>query len=579
MCCKLRSLVLLCVLLVSGFGAKAFAEDFTIVLVGQTHAMLYPCNCPIEPDGGIARRATLIQQLRKTNPNVLVLDSGAFFAGGKMDQGSLGESLDKTRTMIHLKAMELMKYDALVLSQDEFNFGKEFLDNGISQTRIPFLSANIEGVKAAPYIIKKFGKTQVGVIGLIDPIIKGKISGVNILPAGEALKKAIGQLSGRKVDVIVLVSGLSEDDNRAMLKDNPEINVLIEGSKFSKEKVSSNVGPVLVLAPRWEGRRLVVVTFSMKDNVPEVKNIEDPRVSSKVADDKQALSLLPGCFSDGNCRKEGMIGTCVNPGTDKAVCQFKEAPKVALTVISKPDCRTCNSAAMVASLKKELPGLSVDTVIYPGERADKLIKELSLKFLPVYLLDKSIEKEAMFEKMKPSLEAKGGYYAINPQVAGFGYFLNRNKLPERVDVFLSLFNKDSGELLENLKEFTPEVHFLANEDGDGFASANGRLETEEYLRAVCVKKYYPGFFYNYIICRGRNPDSSWWDECLQDLDLSEVKTCATGSEGKKLLKDNISLNRELDIGGGPTYLLENQEIFGTVKVPSKEEFRKTLFKR
>ena len=123
------------------------------------------------------------------------------------------------------------------------------------------------------------------------------------------------------------------------------------------------------------------------------------------------------------------------------------------------------------------------------------------------------------------------------------------------------------------------MHFLASYENNGFVAPGGRMEIEEYQRSVCVRKYYPGFFYNYISCRARNFDSSWWEECLPDVDQAPVKACALGAEGSELLKENIALNRELQIANGPTYLLDNQEIFGSVKVPGKEEFRKILLKR
>ncbi|MBN1913278.1 MAG: hypothetical protein JW788_02645, partial [Candidatus Omnitrophica bacterium] len=41
------------------FGLTCFAQDIDILFTGNTHAMLYDCGCPHEPDGGIARRAAL----------------------------------------------------------------------------------------------------------------------------------------------------------------------------------------------------------------------------------------------------------------------------------------------------------------------------------------------------------------------------------------------------------------------------------------------------------------------------------------------------------------------------------------
>ncbi|MDD5730906.1 MAG: hypothetical protein PHN57_07255, partial [Candidatus Omnitrophica bacterium] len=101
----------------------AYARDITILYSGETHSMLYPCNCPFEPDGGVARRATLAKELRKQNPDSLFLDSGGFFGGGLMDEYTQNTQLDKERTLVNLKAMSLMKYDAVTLGDDELDFG------------------------------------------------------------------------------------------------------------------------------------------------------------------------------------------------------------------------------------------------------------------------------------------------------------------------------------------------------------------------------------------------------------------------------------------------------------------------
>jgi hypothetical protein len=45
-----------------------------LIYTGQTHAALYPCQCPVEPDGGIARRAAKIKEIRRADPNIIVLD-------------------------------------------------------------------------------------------------------------------------------------------------------------------------------------------------------------------------------------------------------------------------------------------------------------------------------------------------------------------------------------------------------------------------------------------------------------------------------------------------------------------------
>jgi protein-disulfide isomerase len=65
---------------------------------------------------------------------------------------------------------------------------------------------------------------------------------------------------------------------------------------------------------------------------------------------------------------------------------------------------------------------------------------------------------------------------------------------------------------------------------------------------------------------------------LPGVDIKKIKSCAQGQEGAALLETNISLAGDLKIMRGPTYLMDNQEIFGTNGIPSKEEFKK-IFKR
>lgn len=187
------------------------AQEITILYSGETHAMLYPCNCPKEPDGGVARRATLIKQLRRNNPNTLVLDSGGFFAGGLQDEYTQNTALDTQRTLVNLKAMELMKYDAVDIGDDEFNFGTELLEENMAKTNLPFLSCNISdaGRKPAlfrPYIIKKISGTKIGIIGVTSLLAMQKASGFKFIEPRLAVKQAVSELKKNNTDIIILLS-------------------------------------------------------------------------------------------------------------------------------------------------------------------------------------------------------------------------------------------------------------------------------------------------------------------------------------------------------------------------------------
>jgi len=558
----------------------AYAKEITILYTGDTHAMLYPCNCPKEPDGGVARRAALVNQLRKENPNTLLLDTGSFFAGGVMDEYTQNSILDKERALVALKAMQIMRYDAVAIGSDEFNFGRAFLDENIAKSNLAFLSCNAfleKSDKIIPYIIKETGGVKFGIIGLTSISATGKSGGLKFTEPKAALSKAIEDLKKKQPDIIVVLSNAGEVEPVSLLKEVQGIDILIIGQGRSKEKPLEKINSTLVLRTSWQGRHLGKLTITLAGNKTKTYKAEDLRLSDKIKDDPSVSEILPRCFSDFNCRNAALMGVCNNPGKLNAACEFPQVSKVGLLVITPKDCHICDTKAVVDYLKAQVPGLSVSYLYYPEARATKLIKDLDVIGLPAYVLDKEIDKEQAFINLKVGVYAKSGFYILKPEVGGISYFLNRKNIKGNFDVFISLYDKNIVELLEAIKDFKPNLHFLATQQQNGiFDAAKGSMEVEEYLRGVCIQKYYPQIFWDYITCRSKNINSSWWEDCLSKFDSLKIKDCARGQEGAGLLRDNISLNKEIKVLFGPTYLLDNQLVFGTQGVPTKEEFKKII---
>jgi hypothetical protein len=563
----------------------SYAEEVTILYTGQTHALLYPCNCPKEPDGGIARRANLVKTLKKRFPQALLLDSGGFFAGGPLDQYSQGDEMDMLRTAVNLKAMALMQYDAAVIGVDEFNFGQEFLEKSIGNSSIAFLSCNIQSQEIfSPYIIKQVGNTKIGIIGVTSPAVMPKLKGLTLLTPKVAAAQAVKELKQKGCDLIVLLSTLLENEEFDLIDNVAGIDVMISYNIAISTDANAPAGPsslrgtTLILRPSWQGRRLDKVSLTLKNKRIISHKAEELRLSDEIVGDPEILSFLPACFSDNNCRKQGFIGKCQDPGAMDAACVFTELVPVNLSVITSKSCRTCNTEQAERILRQWFPGLVVSYLYYPEERAQNLIRDFGIKALPAYLLGKEIEKEKVFSeaRLNEHSEKKGDFYMLKPELIGFTYLLDRKEIRGRLDLFISIYTKNCKELLDVVKVFNPQVHFLAIEEKEGFDAAVGNIEVEEYLRAVCVQKYYPASFWNYIGCRAAEANSSWWQDCAASLDTDKIKTCAQGSEGKELLKENIKLNKELGVMFGPTYFVHNKEIFSSQGLPSQEELKKVI---
>jgi len=544
--------------------------------------MLYPCSCPIEPDGGAARRAAMIKQIRQNKPDSLLLDSGGFFSGGLQDEYSQNTELDMQRALLNLKAMEFMQYDAVNIGDDEFNFGAEFLENNAARTKMVFLSANIldSSRKQAlfrPYIIKEVAGKKIGIIGVTSLLAASKAGGLKFTEPRAAVSEAVSELKKNNAEIIILLSHLGESEDLNLIKDVEGIDILIVGHSRSSPDLFTKVNRTLILRPAWQGRRLGELTITFKDNKIADYKIGELRLSDKITDDPGILSILPRCFSDNNCKKDGSTGTCLHEGTLQSQCTFAEAPKVPLLIITTKLCKVCNTEGVINYLKRPLPGLVTSYLYYPEEEAVKLINNFGITALPVYLLGKEAGQEKDYDKLKENLEIKGDFYMLKAQVSGIAYFLNRKNIKGRLDLFISLYDKNTSALLDMVKEFHPIVHFLAVEKtGGNFQAPGGNLEAEEYLRSACIQKYYPAHFWDYISCRVKFMHTSWWQNCLVKPDINKISACAQGEEGKGLLRNNIALNNELKIISGPAYFMDNQEIFGWQGVPEKEEFKKII---
>lgn len=137
----------------------------TILYTGSIKGTIDPCiacACDKSGSGGLARRAQVIQSIRKSDPSVLLLDCGAVFD----DQKDTAELM--------LNTMELMGYDALNLGSPEFNFGNEFLEQTRSRVSFPYIASNLlyRGGRlpwTREYIIKEVGGIKVAILGVLDP--------------------------------------------------------------------------------------------------------------------------------------------------------------------------------------------------------------------------------------------------------------------------------------------------------------------------------------------------------------------------------------------------------------------------
>ncbi len=156
--------------------------------------------------GGIAELTTLIESIRKTEPNVFLFDSGDIFTGAlaKLTNGRLAFEL-----------MITMGYDAMAIGNHEFEYGHKVFEWEKNRAPFPVLGANFfyrgtdHPFSQAHAIIERDG-VRIGVIGIMGPdaataIIPSYIAPLDVRDPAEAVRRSVLELRD-EVDLIVLLT-------------------------------------------------------------------------------------------------------------------------------------------------------------------------------------------------------------------------------------------------------------------------------------------------------------------------------------------------------------------------------------
>lgn len=142
-------------------------KHLTILHTNDVHSYIdpFPENHPKNPNmGGVARRAALIEQIRKENSNVLLLDAGDIFQGTPYFNYFGGE--------IEFKLMSMMKYDLATIGNHDFDNGIDGLYNQLPNASFSFVNANYDLKNTIldghikPYKIFHKNGIKVGIFGL-----------------------------------------------------------------------------------------------------------------------------------------------------------------------------------------------------------------------------------------------------------------------------------------------------------------------------------------------------------------------------------------------------------------------------
>ena len=188
--------------------AKVPSSSFEKVTILYT-ANIKGLHAATQTDAPASALQTILSALRKESPDTLLVDLGSFM-------GPAPTTL-LTQGKFDFQVMELLGYDLLHLSSNDFVIGAENLNVRIADTTIPVLTGNLNvvGSGGSTWTILACGSRKVGFVGLtsslFDTLVMAKMrKGVIVESATDYLERAIREMAG-KADIVVALTDLPED--------------------------------------------------------------------------------------------------------------------------------------------------------------------------------------------------------------------------------------------------------------------------------------------------------------------------------------------------------------------------------
>ena len=178
------------------------------------------------------------------------------------------ELAENTQGKVIIEAMNLLGYDAMAIGNLDLRLGPEVLRQRISEAKFPILSANVALADSAellaqPYVIRKVGGCQVGIIGLTSDLAKLTLGEAgqpySILTANDVLPKYVAELS-KKTNLIVVLSNMGLDEDQRLSSQVPGIDLIVGGRtnvELEEGWANEQTGTVVVQAGHkggWLGR-------------------------------------------------------------------------------------------------------------------------------------------------------------------------------------------------------------------------------------------------------------------------------------------------------------------------------------
>ena len=547
-----------------------------ILYTGGTKSHLEPCGCYQEQSGGLPRRAYLVSEIRKQGVPTLLVDAGDIFDGTK--------DIDAQRCQINVKAMSMMGYDVVALSQNDLGYGDLYISERRAAASFPFLGE--DHLQTEPAVVKTIGEMSIAFISTtMSSELQIAPTGTREFPSADIFIALGTQSSGELSDIDVIIS--------------PEE---VEPKQQTSEPLwisSTSEGKTLGFLALWVNAKGELIKhhatqLALTGDVAEEESVRQLLTDfyREVAQSSEHKPLFVKELLEKQT-KNGYVSASVCQDCHEQEYLQWSATRHAFafeTLLKKeryfdPNCVSCHTTGFgyqtgfqIGDETSAFKGVQCETCHGPGKQHVGNPKQTNIR----RAAETSLCLECHDTKHSPgfaevvALHTKDVDHSREPMnleelLASRVSRIGKPTLELFVMSYCPFGVQAEEKLIPIVKEFGDiidfKLQFIAQENEEAsaqditpFVSLHGYPEVAENIRQLLIAKEYPDQYLDYILCRGKKLNKSW-EDCAQKfgIDVARIQALFDAPETEQLFRENIQRAAELGVRASPTILVDGHQ--------------------
>jgi 2',3'-cyclic-nucleotide 2'-phosphodiesterase/3'-nucleotidase len=575
------------------FPMASFAEteEVHITILGTTdlHANIY--NWSYEDgkevdDLGMAKVYTIVEEVRKENPNTILIDNGDTIQGTILSDDLYNTRMDLSHPVIDV--MNFMGYDSMTLGNHEFNFGLDLVKKIEKEAEFPLLAANASYKEdgshlVKPYTIVEVGGLKVGILGFTNPNIPKwdgpKVTELEFENMADSAEKYMEELKGQ-TDIIIgtahagFENEYGNDGAKEIIERFPEIAALLVG--HSHATVNEKYGQTVVGGARDAGRQVVRFDLKLKNENDQWKLV-DNTVETIEVEEYEASEDLKEYAKEYHEKTLDFLVEVIGTATEDFV------PESEIKDIPEAQIRDTAVIDLINNVQLEATGADIAAAALFQSKSN--LKAGDITYASIFDIYKYpntlVGVEINGKELKEYMEWSAKYYntfkpgdvniSFNPEIRGYNYDMFQG-VDYKVDV-----SKPEGKRIVDLKYKGEAV-----KDDDTFKLAinNYRYGGLKNMGIISGEPYFESdpkslrsYIADYIKEKGKiSPefDNNWevigtdFDHPLREYVIEEINSgniiLPTSEDGRSYNAKGVNIYELIDEGLIPEEVLKEYKV-------------------